>query len=191
MFGGVGSIATGAVGRSLNIGELVIGVGVALSPLLWVVLGRDFEDTETATYLRWFFFVVVLGSILGFSWLETGGRPLEWIVRTGHVGSFALWIGGASWHNFVVLPTVRTHPDAADEIKAGARRFRRHLPAVIALFFVTGIYQAIRVLGYSVSTLVGTPAGRLVVVKFVVLAVLTVLVAMNLKRAQKTGGPDR
>jgi len=99
-----------------------------------------------------------------------------------------LWVGGASWHNFIVLPTLRTHPDAADEIKAVAHRFRRHLPVVIAVFLATGVYQAIRFLGYSVSALVGTPAGRLVAVKFAVLVVLTGLVAINLRRTRKRGG---
>jgi len=192
LLGGVGSVATGAVDRPLDAGELTVSVGVVLAPLLWVTLGRytDDERYELTTVLRWLFFAVVCGSILGFSWTETHGRFLEWAVRTGHIGSFVLWIGGASWHNFVVLPSIRARPDAADAIKAGARRFRRHLPAVITVFFLTGVYQATGLLGHSISALVGTPAGRLVAVKFVVLAVLTGLVAVNLRRAPKKGGPS-
>lgn len=190
LLGGVGSVATGAMGRPLNLGEVAIGIGVALSPFLWVGLGRYSGDErrQTAAYVRWLFFVVVLGSLAGFVWTETGGRPLEWVVRAGHVGSFALWVGGASWHNFVVLPSVRAHPDTANEIKAGARRFRRHLPVVIAGFLATGVYQAVRLLGYSVAALVGTPVGRFVAVKFAILAALTGLVAINLRRARRRGG---
>jgi len=190
LLGSVGSVATGAVGRPLNIGEVGIGVGVALVPLLWIVIGRysGNEYTETATYIRWLFFAVVLGSLAGFTWTETGGRPIEWAIRAGHVGSFALWIGGASWHNFIVLPMVHARPEAATQIKAGARRFRQHLPIVIVVFFATGVYQAVRLLGYSASALISTPAGRLVAVKFVVLAVLTGLVAVNLRRVRTTDG---
>lgn len=192
LIGGVGSVVTGAAGRPIDPGEVAVGFGVAFSPFLWVVLGRysGGERSQTPTYVRWLFFATVLGSLAGFVWTETGGHPFEWAVRFGHVGSFALWIGGASWHNFVVLPTLRAHPDAADEIKAGARRFRRHLPVVIAVFLATGVYQAVRLLGYSASVLVGTAAGRLVAVKFAVLALLTGLVAINLRRARKRGGPS-
>lgn len=190
LFSGIGSVATGAVGRPLVVGELTLGIGISLLSLLWVVLGRysGNERPRTVIYLRWLFFAVVLGSLAAFVWTETGGRLFEWIVRAGHIGSFALWIGGANWHNFVILPTLRTHPDAADEIKAGARRFRRHLPVVITVFLATGIYQAARLLGYSVAALVGTAAGRLVAVKFAVLAILTGLVAVNLRRMQTTNG---
>jgi len=193
LLGGVGSVATGAVDRPLDVGELAVGVGIGLAPLLWAALGRytDDERAGTTTSIRWLFFAVVLGSLLGFSWTETHGRFLEWAVRTGHIGSFALWIGGASWHNFVVLPSVRARPDAADAIKTGARRFRRHLPAVITVFFLTGVYQATGLLGHSVSALVDTPVGRVVTVKLVVLAVLTGLVAVNFRRARKKGGPGR
>jgi len=67
--GGVGSVATGAVDRPLDAGELAVGVGVALAPLLWVALGRYTEDEryEPTTPHRWLFFAVVLGSLLGFS----------------------------------------------------------------------------------------------------------------------------
>jgi len=191
LLGGVGSVAAGAMGRPLDIGELAIAVGVALSPILWVSLGRypSNEYGEMATYLRWVLFAVVLGSLIGFAWTETGGRTLEWAVRVGHLGSFALWLGGAMWHNFVVLPMVRAHPEAAGKIKAQAHRFRRHLPAVIAVFFGTGVYQAVRLLGDSISALFGTPAGRLVATKLVVLAVLTGLVVASRKRARKSDRP--
>ncbi|MFC7139825.1 CopD family protein [Halosimplex aquaticum] len=192
LLGGVGSVATGVMARPLDPGEVAVGFGVALSTFLWVGLDRYSGDErrQTATYVRWLFFAVVLGSLAGFVWTETSGRPLEWVVRAGHVGSFALWIGGASWHNFVVLPTLRARPDAADEIKAGARRFRRHLPVVIAVFLATGVYQAVRLLGYSVSALFGTPVGRFVAVKFAILAMLTGLVVVNFVKARKADDPD-
>ncbi|MFB6197338.1 MAG: CopD family protein, partial [Halobacteriaceae archaeon] len=161
-------------------------------PLLWLALDRfaDTAHTATVAYLRWSLFVVTLLSLVGFAWTETSGRVLAGGVRLGHIGVFALWIGGATWHNFVVLPTVRTSPSVAGGIKSQARRFRRHLPIVIVVVFGTGIYQTIRLLGHSVSALFGTSLGRLITVKIGILLVLTILVAINLRQARRSTHPN-
>jgi hypothetical protein len=191
ILGGLGSVGGEIAGQSPDIGVLLIGLGILFVPLLWLALYRvtDTEHTTIVAYLRWSLFVVTLVSLVGFAWTETSGRVLDWGVRLGHIGVFALWIGGATWHNFVVLPTVRTSPSVAGGIKSQARRFRRHLPIVIVVVFGTGIFQTIRLLGYSVSALFGTSLGRLITVKIGILLVLTTLVAINFRQARHSDHP--
>jgi uncharacterized membrane protein len=190
---GAGSVATEAIGQSPNTGEVSIGVGIALTPLLWITLSRYSrnEPAGLSTALRWILFVVVLGLLGSIAWIDTGGGLLNWVIRVGHLGAFALWVGGATWHKFVVLPTVRARPETKSDISAQARRFRRHLPIVILTLLGTGIYQAVRLLGPSVSGLFDTLAGNIVIFKEIILTGLTGLVLATLRRAGiRTQRPD-
>jgi len=185
---GSASVWLGVIGPPFDIGELTLTIGIALSPVLWFGIYRFPVNATTRipSYFRVLLFTVVLASLGGFTWVETGGIVTEWSVRTAHVGVFALWIGGAGWHNLVVLPTVKSHPEGAETIKSQARRFRRYLPVVITVVFLSGTYQAVKLVGYSPTTFLKTPIGRLIGFKLAILVVLTGLVVVTLKRARKT-----
>ncbi|KAA9404270.1 hypothetical protein ACNO8S_18235 (plasmid) [Haloarcula sp. KBTZ06] len=142
----------------------------------------DGSPTRRAVSVRSTLLLASLVSLTGFAWVETGTTLVDWGVRLAHVGAFSLWFGGAMWHNFVVLPTVRSRPDAGEALKPQAHAFRRHLPVVISVVFVTGVYQTAGLIGLSALALLASPIGHLVAVKLLVLAVLTAMVAASFKR---------
>lgn len=165
-------------------GRLVLGVGSGSAIACWYGVHRTAAAGQTTrtVILRAGVFAAAVASIVALAWLETGTTALDWIVRFGHLSALALWLGGAAWHNFVILPTIQTAPAAANAVKLQARAFRRHLPAVIAVLFATGAYQTVRLIGYSIAGLVRSPVGHLVGVKLLVLAALTGLVAVTVRR---------
>jgi len=173
--------------------EGVFIAGFALAPVCWLAIRRGEMDdgSRATTTLRSGLLLAALASLVGFAWMATGMATVNWAVRLGHLGSFALWLGGAAWHNFVVLPTIRSDPTVAPAMKAQARRFRRHLPAVIGLFLATGVYQALQLVTLTPRSLLGLSVGRLVLFKFFLLAVLTGLVVVNLTRSPPIGEDDR
>jgi len=183
-------VACGLVG--LGLGQLVssgpggpvVLVGSLLVPLLWFGIGdgRRRESEDQNRTLRALLLAVSLAVLAGFAWLETGSGPVPWLVRLGHVGAFSLWLGGATWHNFVVLPTLGTRPSAAGALKGQARRFRRHLPVVVAVLLLTGLHQVTGLFGTAVGALFGTTIGLVVVGKVLVLATLTGLVIVSIRR---------
>lgn len=167
-----------------DFGSLVLGIGALVTVASWASLnGLSATGVEGKTN-RWRggIFAGSVVSITGFALLETGLANPAWVVRLGHVSAVALWVGGAVWHNFVVLPTVRRYPEAAPAMKSQARGFRRHLPIVIVVLLGTGTYQTVSLAGYSVTFLVEAPIGHVVSFKLLVLTTLTALVATNLKR---------
>lgn len=181
-----------AAGLSLapsGIGTAALGAGAVVSPVLWVGIRRGGVDgagsARRTAYVRAALLTSTLVALGGFAWLETGTSIVDWAVRFGHVGSFALWIGGALWHNSLIIPVLRSSV-AADALKQQADRFRRHLPAVILLFFVTGTYQTMGVIDLSLAAFLGSAVGRLIGVKLLVLLVLTGLVLANLVQAAST-----
>jgi hypothetical protein len=170
---GIASLGFGMGNDPSGIGTLVHGSGLACASALWIGL-RWYTDTSIRRKLelRSGLLFVALVSVGGFAWLETGTSFLDWIVQVAHVGAFSLWIGGATWHNFVVLPTMRTRPNAAKSVKSQARSFRRYLPAVIVLLVVTGLYQTDRLVGFTSPTLLGSWVGHLIVFKLFVLTLV-------------------
>lgn len=167
---------------------IVLGVAVLSLLAPWFVVRYSSEVSRwTRTYPRSVLFLLGFASLTGVSWLETGTTLVDWAVRFGHFTSFSLWIGGAVWHNFVVLPTVTSLGDAATPLKSQARMFRRHLPLVILLLALTGLYQTVQLVGVQVSPFLQTGVGRLIGFKVLVLVVLTSLVLVNLRRSSRTG----
>jgi len=177
---GVAALATGVVAFGDGPGSLTLAVGSLLSLPLWVGVATTDGDGRRVRYVL---LLAALVSLVGVAWLETGGAPVPWLVRIAHLGAFALWIGGATWHNGVVLPTMRSHPAAAGALKGQARRFRRHLPVVIPVLLVTGGYQALGLVGPSPSSLLGSTIGHLIGFKLLVVTVLTALVAVRVARS--------
>lgn len=165
-------------------GGLVFLGGSLLGLPVWLGIGSERRrgSRHRVRALRIGLLSLSLVALVGFARLETGSGPVPWLGRLGHVGAFSLWLGGATWHNFVVLPTTRTRPSAADALKQQARRFRHHLPVAVAILFLTGIYQATRLFGPSLEALLGTAIGLVVVGKGLVLATLTGFVIVGLLR---------
>jgi uncharacterized membrane protein len=67
-------------------------------------------------------------------------------------------------------------------VKSQAQKFRRHLPVVIVILVVSGVYQTDRLIGLSFLALFESLIGQLIVLKLFVLTVLTGLVIANYKR---------
>ncbi|WP_336330242.1 hypothetical protein [Haloarcula sp. CGMCC 1.2071] len=177
-------LGLGARDGQFGTGRVALGLGVISAPVLWVGIRRiaDGSPTRRAVSVRSTLLLASLVSLAGFAWVETGTTLVDWGVRLAHVGAFSLWLGGAIWHNFVVLPTVRSRPDAGEALKPQAHAFRRHLPVVLPVVFVTGVYQTAGLIGLSAPALLASPVGHLVAVKLLVLAVLTAMVAASCKR---------
>ncbi|WP_435065745.1 hypothetical protein [Halobaculum sp. EA56] len=164
--------------------DLALAIALICALAIWGGI-RWYTDgsTRRRTVLRASLLLVAFGSLGSFAWLETGTSPFNWIVRLGHVGAFSLWIGGAVWHNFVVLPTIRTRPGTASPVKSQAQKFRRHLPIIIVLLAVSGAYQTDRLIGLSAPALLQSLLGHLIILKLLILVVLTGLVIASYKRA--------
>ncbi|WP_226013496.1 hypothetical protein [Halomicrobium salinisoli] len=179
---GVAYLATNRASPAVGTGA--IGVGLVAAPLLWLGLRRSppGRKRERQSTLRTALFAAALVALAGFAWLETGTTLADWLVRLVHVGAFALWIGGAVWHNFVVLPTARARPDAAATLKSQAESFRRHVPVLVALLLATGVYQTAGLVGFSLSALAASPVAPFVGLKALVLVLLTGLVAASVVR---------
>ncbi|WP_235007231.1 hypothetical protein [Haloarcula mannanilytica] len=165
-------------------GHVALGIGVIAVLVLWVGLRwlAHALSTRWTVAARSTLLLAALASLAGFAWLETGTRLLDWVVRLAHVGAVSLWLGGAIWHNFVVLPSVRSSPEAGKAMKPQARAFRRHLPVVIPVVFITGVYQTAGLIGWSAPALLSSPIGHLIGFKLFVLTVLSGFVAAAFKR---------
>ncbi len=128
--------------------------------------------------------VVVLGLALavtvGTAIMEVrirGFGPVAASVRVFHLLAFAVWIGGAVWNIFVAVPTGRQRPTAAVARAAGEQleRFRWAVRVIIPTLFLTGVYQAVDVLGTTGSTYLGTSLGLAVLAKVGSVGVLVVI----------------
>lgn len=188
VLGGAVILRTNGLDLSLDFGVVLLTTGIVLSPFLWV--GIRWRDTADASgrmgTLRTLLLGLLVMSLGGFAWVETGTGVVDWAVRFGHVCAFALWVGGALWHNVLVLPAVRSGRATA-ALKGQARRFRRHLLVVIPLILLTGAYQAVQLIGITPSLLLDSLLGRLIGFKLLVLVALTGLVVVNVKKASSSG----
>jgi len=169
---------------SLGVGGGLLGTGLVCAAVVWLGIWwfPEEDSVNWMTARRASLLLIAFISLGAFAWLETGTTFLDWMMRLGHLGAFSLWIGGAFWHNFAVLPTVRTRPNAATSVKSQAQKFRRHLPVAIVFLVASGVYQTDRLIGLSFLVLFESPIGQLIVLKLFVLTVLTGLVIANYKR---------
>jgi putative copper resistance protein D len=108
----------------------------------------------------------------------SGGTFEETVVRAIHLVAAGAWIGGAIWHNIVVV-AVRAAPDGAG-VKPVLRGFQRIVPLLVIAVLGTGMHQATTWLGTSPSTYLTTSVGRVVTLKLVAVLVLATVVARSL-----------
>lgn len=121
------------------------------------------------------------------AWVDVqiaGGSVGESVVRVVHLVAVGAWIGGAVWHNVLVVPALTGDERVA--VRPVVRRFQRFVPLFVVAILGSGLYQAITWLGPAVSTYVSTNVGRLVVLKLAVLVVLTLLVIVTRLRNLST-----
>lgn len=177
------NLGSNATKVSIEIGMIVLTTGAVLSLIFWFSIYRDavVAVSGRTTLPRILLFLSALFSLAGFAWMETGASLIDWIVRFSHIASFALWIGGAFWHNFLILPVIRS-PAITDAVKRQTRRFRRHLPIVIPVLFVTGGYQALQLVELSFPLFLNSTVGQLVGSKFLILLTLSGMVFVNLRQ---------
>lgn len=165
-----GSVAPGRLPGAVTVGTLA-------------VLGVTSLVAHTGTRrFRLAMLALALPGLAALAGVTTAG-PGQWAVRTVHLGAFALWFGGALWHNAVVLPARRSRPEPVPAMRDAAVRFRRHLPGTLALLLATGGYQALSLV--DPGALAATTVGRVVLLKLVLLAVLAVMVATSLSRTPR------
>lgn len=180
---GVVGVTTGEIGVAAGSGGVAVVVGVALASLVWSGRIVVEDGSRPAVLLRSGLLLSAVVALAGLAWMETGTTAVAWVVRLGHVGAFAIWVGGATWHNAVIRPTIRSTPSCAEALRSQASRFRRQLPVVVLALLVTGGYQTATLLGSSVVSLLDTHVGWLVTGKLVILAALTGMVVRTLRRA--------
>lgn len=194
----VGGSVVGLVVRQLGTGSTSTGGG----SLLIVVAGLLFlcgavsviVGTERSTVNRRVtaLSVVLAGlGIAGIAWADVamdGGTISIVVVRAIHLVGVGAWIGGALWHNTLVLPAIDR--GAIGEIRPVVRRFQRVVPLFIVALFATGTHQAITWLGTQPSTYLTTTVGRLIGLKVALLLVLTALVVLTRVRARTQRAND-
>lgn len=187
LVGGIVGLSLGEWGLGAGVGAVVLSVGLLYPAVLWLgmVRARARNERDRVRALRAVLFLVSLTMLAGFARVETGTGIVRWLVRFAHVSSFALWIGGAAWHNVIVVPSLSERTSVADVLKTQTRAFRRHLPIVVALILATGLFQAVQVIGTALPPLYGTQVGQLVLFKLLVFAVLTSMIVNGFRRARR------
>lgn len=98
---------------------------------------------------------------------------IDGLVRVAHLTAFAIWFGGATWHNVVIIPGIRQFPESKSTLKSHAQRFRPLVLLFIVILLVTGLYQTAAFIGLAVETVLGTTLGIVVCVKLFVLSILS------------------
>jgi uncharacterized membrane protein len=106
-----------------------------------------------------------------------GFEPVAAGVRVLHLLAFAVWLGGAVWNIFVAVPSGQQRPTVGVVRAAGEQleRFRWAVRLIIPTLFLTGLYQAVDVLGTNVEWYFGTAVGVAVLAKVGFVALLVVI----------------
>jgi uncharacterized membrane protein len=136
---------------------------------------RQFRSGAGLTALTLALAVIVATAIAEVSLRGLG--PLAAGVRILHLLAFAVWIGGAVWNIFVAVPTGEKQPTIAVVQAAGEQleRFRWAVRFIIPTLFVTGLYQAIDVLGTTVEWYLGSVIGLAILAKVGSIGLLVVI----------------
>ncbi len=118
-----------------------------------------------------------------------GGALGTTVVRALHLLAVGTWLGGAVWHNTVVVPAVTADEQTAIRPLLGT--FRGVVPLLIATVLLTGLVQATTWLGTGLSAYLTTTVGHLVLGKLAVVLVLAAIVGhARLRTHRPADGPD-
>jgi copper transport protein len=128
----------------------------------------------------------VISAVLLTTWPLAGhavtGRqvPLAIAADLLHLAAMTIWLGG-----LVLVAVTLSRPAKAAELATMLPRFSRLAFTCVLVLVVTGTYQAWRELG-SVSVLVGTPLGQLLLIKTACVVVLVALGGLARRWVQRT-----
>ncbi|MFC7078581.1 CopD family protein [Haloarcula halophila] len=178
-------VGTAAVSLALGglTGTVALGVTVAVN-----------RRTVPPEISRPFVLVIAVSAGLGLVAIAcadvgmNGGSFGAVAVRALHLVAVGAWIGGAVWHNAVVVPAVRS--DRQTGVRPVVQRFRRLVPLFVAVVLLTGLYQASTWLGTTLAPYLSTQVGVTVVVKLVALGALVALVAHGRYQQRRSRGAD-
>lgn len=109
-----------------------------------------------------------------------------WVLRVLHLAAFSLWLGGAIWNIFIAGPAALANLSLTVVTSAAAQleRFRWVVRVILPTLIVTGLAQALPYTGWSASSLLTTPIGRLITLKLaLVVGLIGVFITCPLWRA--------
>lgn len=106
--------------------------------------------------------------------LAQNGQIGALVLRTLHIAAFGLWIGGAVWNIFITVPAARDIVSLPVVISASQQleRFRIAVRIILPLLIVTGLLQAYRYVGFSLSALTASTIGLLILTKIILVIIL-------------------
>ncbi|MGQ3413273.1 hypothetical protein ACT4ML_13535 [Natrinema sp. LN54] len=179
-----GPIVLAAYVSALGTGALTVGLGSLLAAWLGTVAVTAQRSAAAEAQFRspvgLLALALALAVVAGTGIAEVSLRgfdPVTAGVRTIHLFAFVAWIGGAVWNIFIAVPTGQRRPTTAVVRAAGDQleRFRWTVRFVIPLIFLTGLYQAVAVLGVRFETYAGTAVGWVVLAKIGIIGLLAVI----------------
>jgi len=109
--------------------------------------------------------------------LTQNGQPWALLVRGVHLAAFGLWFGGAVWNIFITVPAARSMVSLPVVLAASQQleRFRIAVRIILPTLIVTGLIQAYRYVGLSLSALTTSTFGLLILTKILLVGVLIVV----------------
>lgn len=173
---GAGIFAVASILSFVNTPTETAFVRIVVSAAAGTFVLRTVSDKESSQYL--YTGIIVLG-VAGLVTTVTGNVfdpiSIDALVRFGHLLAFVVWLGGALWHNIIIIAAIHRFPQAKTALKSQSEGFRPVVFAIIGILFLTGLYQAATLVGTSLSTYTGTIYGALVLLKVATLTILTLL----------------
>ncbi|MFW5942316.1 MAG: CopD family protein [Chloroflexota bacterium] len=109
--------------------------------------------------------------------LAQGWQPAPLLVRWLHLSAFGLWFGGALWNIFIAVPAARDVVSRPVVMAAGQQleRFRVAVRLILPTLILTGLWQAYRYVGLSLTALTGSTIGLLILAKVALVVALVVI----------------
>ena len=157
-------------------------VRAALAAVAWLLLVH--QPPNTARLRDDLLIITSLGLLATWSFAGHSNsmrwRGLGVPVDVIHHGAAAAWLGGLTILGLVVLPGLAT-----PEVGPTMRRFSRMATIAVTLIVITGLLQAVRLVG-APGRVLDAEHGKLLVAKLGVLAVMLALAEVNRRRVGAT-----
>ena len=146
--------------------DLICNCFFVLALLLLVAVGRGAQTrSRTCSLLAVLLLLAAIRAATGHS-AGDGDFTLPEFVQFLHLASIAVWAGGVVASGFVVLPTM-LREQRIEGIAGFMRKLSRTVTLALLLVALSGLYNAYRGLGGSMSPLVRTEWGNLLDLKVV------------------------
>jgi len=170
----------GGLGPSPTVLGYAVLMGAFLALATVTVYRNDAIEHQFRSTVGMTALALALSAVIATAVVEVTMRglgPVAAGVRTLHLLSFSVWIGGAVWNIFVAVPTGQKRPTVRVVQAAGEQleRFRWAVRFIIPTLFLTGLYQAADSLGTNVAPYLGSTVGIAVLVKGGFIGLLVVI----------------